>query len=163
VESCPTLGVLGNHDNHYGSSVVLQMLYRAGVKSLVNQVHTIQRSGESFHFAGMNDVWNVRDAKICLDRILNLLPENVCAVLMVHKPDYADVSAATGRFDLQISGHSHGGQVVLPFIGPPILPEMGEKYPQGMYQYTNRGVGMTPPNIRFNCRPEITVFTLECV
>ena len=67
---------------------------------------------------------------------------------MAHEPDYADVSALTGRFDLQVSGHSHGGQVVIPFVGPPILPHLGRKYPSGlyqvgnMYQYTNRGVGM---------------------
>jgi predicted MPP superfamily phosphohydrolase len=59
--------------------------------------------------------------------------------------------------------------VVLPFIGPPILPYLGKKYPLGLYQvgdmiqYTNRGVGMTLPNVRFNCRPEITIFTLESV
>lgn len=88
-------------------------------------------------------------------------------MLLVHEPDFADRSAETGRFDLQLSGHSHGGQVALPIIGPPILPKFAKKYPTGlykikeMYQYTNRGVGMTNPTIRFNCRPEITVFSLE--
>jgi predicted MPP superfamily phosphohydrolase len=86
---------------------------------------------------------------------------------MAHEPDFADERAETGRFDLQISGHSHGGQVDLPFIGAPVLPLWAHKYSRGlyqvrnMYQYTNVGVGMTPPYIRFNCRPEITVFTLE--
>ncbi|MBZ0286049.1 MAG: metallophosphoesterase, partial [Anaerolineae bacterium] len=86
---------------------------------------------------------------------------------LAHEPDYADISAATGRFDLQISGHSHGGQVVIPFIGPPVVPPYSKKYPLGRYQvgtmiqYTNRGVGMISPAVRFNCRPEITVFTLR--
>jgi uncharacterized protein len=68
---------------------------------------------------------------------------------------------------LQISGHSHGGQVVFPVIGPPVLPYLGKKYPSGLYQvgqmmqYTNRGLGMTEPYIRFNCRPEITLFTFQ--
>jgi predicted MPP superfamily phosphohydrolase len=102
-----------------------------------------------------------------IEKVLEKLPEQGCAILMVHEPDFADESAATGRFDLQISGHSHGGQVNLPLLGAPVLPRFGRKYPQGlyqvgsMYQYTNRGVGMTPPYIRINCRPEITVFTLE--
>ena len=81
-------------------------------------------------------------------------------------PDYADISANAGRFDLQLSGHSHGGQVNLPFLGPPVLPLYGRKYPKGLYQvrnmfqYTNRGVGVIPPSVRFNCRPEITALTL---
>jgi predicted MPP superfamily phosphohydrolase len=97
------------------------------------------------------------------------LPAEGCAILLAHEPDCADDSAATGRFDLQISGHSHGGQVSLPLIGPPVLPYLAQKYPSGLYQvgqmfqYTNRGVGMTPPYVRLNCRPEITVFTLESV
>jgi uncharacterized protein len=87
--------------------------------------------------------------------------------LLAHEPDYADISAATGRFDLQISGHSHGGQVIIPFIGPLVVPAYGEKYPLGQYQvgnmiqYTNRGVGTINPAVRFNCRPEITIFTLR--
>ncbi|OQY86641.1 MAG: serine/threonine protein phosphatase, partial [Anaerolineae bacterium UTCFX3] len=89
------------------------------------------------------------------------------AILLAHEPDFADVSAATGRFGLQISGHTHGGQVDIPLIGPPILPEMGKKYPSGLYNvngmllYTNRGVGVTTVNARFNCRPEITIYILE--
>ncbi|NJO20387.1 MAG: hypothetical protein HC838_10610 [Spirulinaceae cyanobacterium RM2_2_10] len=75
--------------------------------------------------------------------------------------------AATGRFDLQLAGHSHGGQVRLPLIGPPFLPPYGREYPLGRYQfgdtihYTNRGLGMTILPIRWRSRPEITVFTLR--
>jgi predicted MPP superfamily phosphohydrolase len=86
---------------------------------------------------------------------------------LVHEPDFADVGAQTGRFDLQLSGHSHGGQINFPLLGPPLLPPCARKYPLGRYQvgemnlYTNRGLGMVPPKVRINCRPEITVFTLE--
>ena len=85
---------------------------------------------------------------------------------MAHEPDFADKSSVVNRFDLQISGHSHGGQVVIPFFGPPVLPRHGRKYPSGlykvggMYQYTNRGIGMVFPYVRFLCRPEVTLFTL---
>jgi uncharacterized protein len=164
AQDFPTLAVFGNHDHQYGSSAVLQMLRRAGVKCLVNQVHTVQRGAARLHLAGLDDV---REGEPRLDKVLAQLPEQDCAILLVHEPDYADVSAETGRFDLQISGHSHGGQVVLPFIGSPVLPRMGRVYPRGLYrvgamhQYTNRGIGMTPPNIRINCLPEITMFTLE--
>jgi predicted MPP superfamily phosphohydrolase len=89
------------------------------------------------------------------------------AILLAHEPDFADTSAATGKFDLQVSGHTHGGQVVVPFLGPPVLPYLGQKYHTGLYkignmfQYTNRGVGMNRLAVRFNCRPEITMFELE--
>jgi predicted MPP superfamily phosphohydrolase len=99
--------------------------------------------------------------------VIDQLSENGAAILLVHEPDFADVSAATGKFDLQVSGHTHGGQIVLPFYGPPILPLSGRKYPSGLYrvgnmfQYTNRGVGVDRMPIRWNCPAEITLFTLE--
>ncbi|MDQ3318036.1 MAG: hypothetical protein M3522_11995, partial [Actinomycetota bacterium] len=89
------------------------------------------------------------------------------AVLLAHEPDFADRSAEGGRFGVQLSGHSHGGQVKLPGVGPPVLPPLGEKYPAGKYevggmvQYTNRGLGVIQPRLRFGCRPEITMFVLR--
>jgi predicted MPP superfamily phosphohydrolase len=166
VARVPVMAVLGNHDHLYNAEVVLSMLRRTGVTDLSNSVSSLYRGEDVLHIAGVDDVLEGKDR---LDDVLAQLPAHGGAILLAHEPDFADSSSATGRFDLQISGHSHGGQVVLPFIGPPILPEMGQKYPQGlyrvggMYQYTNRGVGMSPPGIRFNCRPEITVFTLESV
>jgi hypothetical protein len=86
--------------------------------------------------------------------------------LLAHEPDYADVVAADGRVSFQISGHSHGGQVRLPFLGAPHLPYLGTKYPYGlrhvgrMWVYTNRGIGVIAPPVRFNCRPEVTLFSL---
>ena len=113
---------------------------------------------------GVDDVWS---GIARLDVVLEKLPEDGAAILLAHEPDFADASAATGRFDLQISGHTHGGQVVVPFYGAPILPYLGQRYPAGLYQvgdmlqYTNRGVGMARIPIRINCPPEITLFTLE--
>jgi len=107
------------------------------------------------HVAGVDDVWERQDR---LDLVLKATPEAGAAILLAHEPDFADVSAATRRFDLQISGHSHGGQVIIPLRGPPLLPRYAKKYPMGlcqvgsMMQYTNRGVGMVPPRVRFNCR-----------
>jgi predicted MPP superfamily phosphohydrolase len=85
---------------------------------------------------------------------------------MSHEPDFADAAAHSGRFDLQLSGHSHGGQVRHPLVGAPWLPKYARKYPLGGYTvdgmplYTNRGLGMPPPRLRFRCRPEITTITL---
>jgi predicted MPP superfamily phosphohydrolase len=159
-----TLSVLGNHDYWLDADIVRTALQSCGVIEIGNDVYTLERGSEEFHIAGIDDVYVRRDD---LGSVLEKLPEHGGSMLLVHEPDFADRSAETGRFDLQVSGHSHGGQVILPAIGPPFLPKYAEKYPSGlyrvreMYQYTNRGVGMTNPTVRFNCRPEITVFKLE--
>lgn len=159
-----TVAVLGNHDQWTSPEVIRRMLKRSNMVDVSNSVATVQRQGSFLHLAGVDDVWTQHDR---LDLVLNQLPAAGAAVLLAHEPDFADTSAATGRFDLQISGHSHGGQVTLPFWGAPQLPPYGKKYPSGYYrvgsmvQYTNRGIGMVSPRVRFNCRPEITVFVLQ--
>jgi len=123
------------------------------------------RGDDKLHLAGVDDYMDGLD---CLEDLFQELPEDGKAtILLAHEPDFADKAAPTGRFDLQISGHSHGGQIHLPLIGSPFLPRYARKYPRGLYQvgkmilYTNRGLGAAEFNIRWNCRPEITVFTLE--
>jgi len=159
-----TVAVLGNHDQWSSPEVIHRMLKRSNIVDLSNSVATLHRQDSLLHLAGVDDVWTQHDR---LDWVLAKLPAAGAAVLLAHEPDFADTSAATGRFDLQISGHSHGGQVTLPFLGAPQLPLYGKKYPSGRYQvgnmvqYTNRGIGMVSPRVRFHCRPEITVFVLQ--
>jgi uncharacterized protein len=165
LNSVPSLAILGNQDYRSGADLSLRAeLPMLGIIDLTNRVHTISRGGGNLHFGGLDDIlMGFPD----LDKVLSELPNDGSAILLAHEPDFADTSSATGRFDLQISGHSHGGQVVFPVLGPPILPSLGQKYFSGLYkvgtmlQYTNRGVGTTQPHIRINCRPEITVFTLK--
>jgi predicted MPP superfamily phosphohydrolase len=159
-----TVAVLGNHDHWTDPEGVRLVIQRSGITDLSNTIFSLHRGNDVFHLAGVDDYWERKDR---LDDVLAQLPEAGAAVLLAHEPDYADISAATGRFDLQISGHSHGGQVVVPFFGPIVVPPYAKKYPLGRYQvgsmiqYTNRGVGMIAPTVRFNCRPEITVFILR--
>lgn len=159
----PTLVVLGNHDYWADPQPVRNALAQTPVEELANRVYTVTKEGGSLHIAGVDDVWMERDR---LDLVLDQLPDDGAAILLVHEPDFADTAAATGRFDLSLSGHSHGGQVRIPFTGAPMLPPYAKRYPLGRYQvgnmvhYTNRGVGMALMNVRFNCRPEITVITL---
>lgn len=162
--SIPACGVLGNHDYWTNADEVRGMLSACGITDLTNSVFTLSRAGEELHLCGVDDIW---EGQVRLDLVLGRLPEDGAAILLAHEPDFAERSAAAGRFDLQLSGHSHGGQVVIPFAGPPVLPYLGRKYPAGLYrvgdmfQYTNRGVGMIDPPVRFNCPPEITIFTLQ--
>jgi predicted MPP superfamily phosphohydrolase len=166
AESIPSFAVLGNHDYWTSSDAIRQMLFSCGITDLTNTVFTLTREKESLHICGVDDIWrgNVR-----LDEVIAKLDDAGAAILLAHEPDFADVSAATGKFDLQISGHTHGGQVILPLFGPPVRPYLGKKYPIGLYkirdmfQYTNRGVGMARLPIRFNCPPEISIFELYSV
>ena len=158
------LAVLGNHDYYSHPGKVRQALKTAGVRELPNQVWTLERGKASLHFAGLDCAFFGYDR---LKRVLGALPQDGATILLAHEPDTADANAATGRFAVQLSGHSHGGQVVLPLIGAPILPRLAQKYPFSYYQVqemhllVNRGLGMVHLPIRFNARPEISVYNLE--
>ena len=158
------MAVLGNHDHWSGPDEVRRVVRDGGTTDLSNAARTLRHGGSELHVAGVDSVMEGEDR---LDEVLDGLPGSGAAVLLAHEPDCADKSAAAGRFDLQLSGHSHGGQVRVPLFGPPVLPPLAEKYPEGLYGvggmllYTNRGLGMLPPRVRFYCPPEITVFTLR--
>ena len=172
------LAVLGNHDHMNGADAVRRALSEAGVADVSNGIRTLRRDGAALHLCGVDSVMEGYDR---LDGVIAALDdaEPGCAVLLAHEPDFADESAATGRFDLQLSGHSHGGQVRIPFLKTPyvvpllsrlgfsFVPPLIYEYPSGlyevggMYQYTNRGLGVIYARFRLNCRPEVTVLTLR--
>jgi predicted MPP superfamily phosphohydrolase len=160
----PSYAVLGNHDYRMNPDLVRQMLRSSGVTDLTNRVETLTREGQHLRLCGVDDVWY---GDVRLEDVVAQLKDGDAAILLSHEPDFADTSAATGKFELQLSGHTHGGQIVVPFYGPPMLPHLGHRYPSGLYQvgsmlqYTNRGVGMHRLPIRFNCPPEITIFELK--
>jgi predicted MPP superfamily phosphohydrolase len=156
--------VLGNHDWNENGPVVIDALRHAGVNVLCNEHLTWQRDGQTIHLAGVDDVCC---GKYDLDQTLHGIPANAAILALVHEPDYADIIARDPRVILQLSGHSHGGQIRIPFYGGLLFPRWGRKYPIGLYQihdltlYTNRGIGMYGLPLRFACRPELTVFTLN--
>jgi uncharacterized protein len=158
------VGVMGNHDHWGDPETVREIMTESGITELSNQIYPIHRGQASLYIAGIDD-YIVRNDR--LEQVLEQLPEDGAAILLAHEPDFADISARTGRFDLQLSGHSHGGQVNLPLIGPLYLPRYARKYTSGLYhingmiQYTNRGVGKVHVPFRWNSPPEITVFTLN--
>ncbi len=157
------VAVLGNHDYLTDEGIIRRLIHESGIVELSNDVCTVRRGESALHVAGVDDF---RQRRARLDLVMEELPEEGAAILLAHEPDFADVSAPTGRFDLQLSGHSHGGQVRLPLLGPVVRPLYGLKYPDGlshvdrMLLYTNRGLGMMKVHLRFNCRPEITLLTL---
>jgi uncharacterized protein len=154
--------VLGNHDVYNDPAPIRAAIAKAGITLLENTIQTIVRKSATLHIAGVGDVFAEQDR---LDLVLAQLPPTGAAIMLAHEPDFADNAAATRRFGLQLSGHSHGGQIRIPFYGG-YLPEYARKYPIGRYQvgqmvqYTNRGIGTIKLYSRFNCRPEISVFDL---
>lgn len=158
------VAVMGNHEFPTSRPLVQQVIRESGLIALNNRVLTLTRGDGQLHIAGVDSLMRRRAR---LDRVLRRLPRTGAAVLLAHEPDMADLSAATRRFDLQLSGHSHGGQIRVPFLTQFALPTFGQRYPDGLRQvkemmlYVNRGIGMTSLPLRFNCRPEITIFTLH--
>ena len=157
------VAVLGNHDHRFGAEGLRALLAEGDILELSNRVHTVMRGDAALHFCGVDDVLARTDR---LDQVIRALPPDGAAILLAHEPDFADLAASTGRFDLQISGHSHGGQINLPVLVRVVLPPYGRKYTrglhwiEGMVLYVNRGVGMLTLPMRFRARPEITDFLL---
>jgi predicted MPP superfamily phosphohydrolase len=154
--------ILGNHDLWTNAKVVRAGLAEARLPVLHNEGVALGIGRETIYLAGLDDGWSGQpDLKAALDN----LPANVPTILLAHEPDLADVFSLDSRVSLQLSGHSHGGQVRLPGVGAPVLPSLGQKYDQGLYKvkdmwlYTSRGIGLIVP-IRLNCPPEITEITL---
>jgi hypothetical protein len=156
-------GVLGNHDVTTHQPTVLDAFRRGKIPILQNDAHAIDDKGDRLWIAGVESAIN--GAARVADAIRNV-PAGETTVLLAHEPDYAD-EVSGHAVDLQLSGHSHGGQVAMPGYGPILLPPLGKKYPVGFYRigklqlYTNRGIGTVTLPIRFYCPPEITLITLR--
>ncbi len=154
---------LGNHDYWTDVNIVRRGLESARLPVLCNQGLEVGIGNSSIYLAGLDDVWSGQpDLTPTLDNLTREIP----IILLAHEPDWVDNSSQDGRVALQLSGHTHGGQVRLPGLGAPLLPPFGQKYDQGLnrvqntWVYTSRGVGVIGPPVRFNCPPEVTEITL---
>lgn len=164
---CPTrYGILGNHDAAVGSRVVRAHMEDNGLPLLVNQSVRIERDGQHFFLAGLDDITGGNP------NLALTVPARPDApvILMAHEPDYAEFIATHPRgknVDFIFSGHTHGGQIRFPGIRPLALPPWGRLFPEGHYivgssqLYVNRGIGTVGIPFRFNCTPEITLATLR--
>lgn len=155
--------IMGNHDFFTDPEYVTGALRAEGIKVLANQSQAIETNGARFWLSGVKDVLGkTADLRATVREI----PGGEATILLAHEPDYAD-HAAGFPVDLQLSGHSHGGQVRVPFLGPLYLPELARKYVYGLHQvggltlYTNPGLGTVALPVRFDCPPEVTLLTLR--
>ncbi|SDF05083.1 metallophosphoesterase [Terriglobus roseus] len=157
---------LGNHDAPIKRDVA-DALGRNGLKLLLNQFTSLERRGERIWVSG------IADAYFDVPNLALAMPKrkpNEPIVLLGHEPDFADTVASQNYdVDLMLAGHTHGGQVRLPFLPPILLPAMGEKYVEDLHKvgdsamqvYVNRGLGCMHLPFRFNCPPELTLLTLQ--
>ncbi|MDQ0860416.1 metallophosphoesterase [Bacillus sp. V2I10] len=156
--------IYGNHDHGgYGTAVYETIMKDSNFKLLKNRGERISLlDGSSVFVAGIDDMMLGRPD---FDQTFTDASSRLFTILLAHEPDAA-LEAKQFSVDLQLSGHSHGGQVQLPFYGPLITPPFASVYTEGLYDvdsmklYVNRGLGTTRLPYRFFSVPEITVFTL---
>ncbi len=157
--------ILGNHDFLGRDGIVTQQLERIGATVLRNRSLALEQGGQHVWVAGVDDL---RSHQANLQQALAGIPIDEVKILLAHNPDFADrVSRVEPYIDLQLSGHTHGGQVKLPLLGPPALPHNHKEWLAGLYNvngmwlYVNRGIGMSSIAHRLNVRPEVSVITLR--
>jgi uncharacterized protein len=152
---------LGNHDYIVGADYVAGPLREHGIPVLMNSSIALERGNQRIWLAGLGSA--------CTNNAdLNTIPaakRDEPIVLMAHEPDILPDVARRG-VDLMLSGHTHGGQVRIPFLPLFHLPDLGKIYIEGLFRmgptqlYVNRGIGAVGLPFRFRCPPEITMITL---
>ena len=155
--------VLGNHDHWESATKTWQALAGEGIQTVDNSGSWIERKGARLRICGVGDLWTDTQN---LALALGDAERGDAVILLSHNPDYAE-QVRDPRVGLILSGHTHGGQVVVPGFGAPIVPSRyGQKYRSGLVQgpscqvFITRGVGTVTPPVRFFCRPEIAFLTL---
>lgn len=166
IECSLRYAVLGNHDSTFAEPAVIDAFKIHQIPLLYNSFLPLERDGKRIWIAGTGDV---TERKMDLDKAVPPASriDGEPVILLVHEPDVLP-RVAKHNVDLMLSGHTHGGQVRLPFLPAltMMLPTWGKRYVEGLYQlgptqlYVNRGIGTVGLPLRFNCPPEITEITL---
>jgi hypothetical protein len=162
--------VLGNHDCQVGADEVSEALADNNIIVLRNYYMPLERSGARIWLAGLADpLQGSPDPEATIPASIRNIPQEPI-ILLCHAPDYVDdlLAMPSGQaVSLMLCGHTHGGQVRLPLIGPMILPRMGRKYVEGWFRFgrlqmhVNRGIGTVGVPFRLDCPPEISMLTLR--
>ncbi|HVD60131.1 MAG TPA: metallophosphoesterase [Gemmatimonadaceae bacterium] len=161
-----TLGIPGNHDygpgwNHpHIAKRVVEAVTPFGIRVLRNELVDV----EGLQIVGLDDLWG---GEFIPGKVLPRVDSTRASIVLSHNPDTVDLPVWTGYEGWILSGHTHGGQCKPPFLPPPILPVTNKRYTAGEFElsgrrrmYINRGVGHLL-HVRFNVRPEVTVFGLQ--
>ncbi|AXT20368.1 phosphoesterase [Flavobacteriaceae bacterium AU392] len=161
-----TVGILGNHD--YGKNWSEQKVANQISSQLTNSGITLLKNSqtdfEGLNIIGFDDYWGLNFAP---EKIMSNYDKTKANLLLCHNPDVCDLDVWNGYQGWILSGHTHGGQCKPPFLKAPMLPVKNKRYSQGEIDlgdgrnlYINRAIGHLW-QVRFNVRPEITIFELE--
>lgn len=176
IQIAPVYYVTGNHEPRVSEFFQLEkQLKAAGVTVLRNQSTALQRGGEYIRLIGLDDPAFTSENRAvteagAVDGVLKDIPSDAggYVILLSHRPELLDVYAEN-NIDLVLSGHAHGGQVRLPFVGGLIAPNQGflPKYTAGVHKekqttlVVSRGLGNSIVPLRVNNRPELVVIALS--
>lgn len=161
-----TIGILGNHDygwrwsNVAAADLLTRGLRESGMTVLRNELATVH----GLQIAGIDDYWS---PNFDPSKVMPTLDPKVASLVLCHNPDAMDEHVWGDYRGWILSGHTHGGQCSIPFVGPPIIPVRNKRYTSGAIDlsdgrmvYINRGLGYLH-RVRFDARPEVTLFTLR--
>ena len=170
ARAAPAFASLGNHDggewaSRYGgfrsTAIIAALIKSSGIMLLHNETCEVQAKGRTFDVVGLGDLWSGE-----------MQPEHAFpsqsskrVVLLSHNPDTKDLLQNYG-WDLMLSGHTHGGQLSLPYFGTPFAPVRDHRYVEGLKGWNNRLIHVTTGvgnlyGVRFNCRPEVSLLLLQ--
>ncbi len=155
--------VLGNHDHWADTNRSLYWLDRTG-QNLRHKSIFIRKGKERLVIGGAGDYW---EDTLNIDSTFRNSSSGDCRILLSHNPDSVDSTFNT-KISLTLCGHTHGGQVRLPFYGPPVLPVTNKNYSSGLIPtkrtklFISRGIGWAIYPVRFNCYPEVALLELRC-
>jgi predicted MPP superfamily phosphohydrolase len=155
------LGILGNHD----STEMARRFQDQGVRMLINEAYELRDGDSSLWFVGVDDphYFGCDD----LASAVRPVPDDAFKILLAHTPEIIDDAARAG-IDFYLCGHTHGGQICLPYLGPVLInSNCPRKYARGAWRYrhvqgyTSFGIGSSVVPARFHCPPELPVIELH--
>lgn len=161
-----SFAVYGNHDRWIAPIECKEELSKKNIRLLINESVTVARGNEKITLLGYDDYWTG------IPEPIRLPPQNSATELRValsHNPDFFSMLLANNNafFDLGLSGHTHGGQIKIPYLGAPFYNVRDRRLGEGLWQekncqiYTSRGIGSVWIPLRLFCRPEATVITIR--
>lgn len=161
-------GVLGNHDNWTGPEHCIKEFGKRKIEVLRNRDIEVRRGEAVLRLIGVDDYWTGIPK---FPKLPSRTPKQEARILLAHNPDYTSalLRGETPDFDFALSGHTHGGQIKLPLVGPLHTNIDDQRFSEGIFKnqgvtsYTSRGVGVVEMPYRINCPPEVTVITLRKV
>jgi predicted MPP superfamily phosphohydrolase len=165
--AAPTFAVLGNHDGGSWAAkrlgwsdhrLVDHVLGDSGIELLHNRSRVVEVRGQKLGLVGVGDQWS---EEVDADRAFQGTDPRMPSILLAHNPDTKELCAAHS-WDVMLSGHTHGGQIVVPFYGTPFRPVEDTRYLAGLKYWGSRQIHVTRGvgnllGVRLNCRPEVSV------